>query len=166
MVEPITSQTLQQTAQELFLEGLLHPQFQGELLRLVEDSDRVSNWTDASHYLSTAGYQRIKAGGPVSKVLRALAYLMARLEENHQEMADRGLQVTRVHFEQTQSGCSTYTGRVQVQVEDKKGTETIFFEGPFVWDCAAHGIPQQQAARELGYRCMVTFPEVPIGAAV
>ncbi|MBW7940488.1 MAG: hypothetical protein H3C63_17265, partial [Candidatus Omnitrophica bacterium] len=68
--------------------------------------------------------------------------------------------VTRVELQDTRSGCSTYSGRIHVQAEDQNGREVVLIDGSFVWDCAEHGIPQTQAARQLGYRCMVSFPSL------
>ncbi|MCG3197918.1 MAG: hypothetical protein GHCLOJNM_02412 [bacterium] len=160
MVERITSDAIHQYTAELAARGLLTEDLAGEIRRLTDESERLSNWTDASRHLPSAGYHRIRASGPVSKVLRTLAFLLERLSEASGELAERGSKVSRVHLEDTHSGCSDYSGRIVVQVIEPEGAEVVLFEGTFVWDCAAQGMPQPKAAQELGYRCMVSFPEV------
>ncbi len=160
MVEPITTQALLQKTEDLSHVKILHPALRDEIIRLVEDSATVSNWIDASQYLSASGYQRIRAGGPVSKVLRTLAYMLEKLDERQAEIVRNDFVVTRVELQDTRSGCSTYSGRIHVQAEDQNGREVVLIDGSFVWDCAEHGIPQTQAARQLGYRCMVSFPSL------
>ncbi len=160
MVERITSEAIHSSIEDLISAGVLSEALGGEIRRLEEESSRLSNWTDASRHLPQGGYHRIRAAGPISKVLRTLAYLLSRLSESAPELAGRGIQVSRVHLEDARSGCSDYSGRIVVQAIMPEGAEVVLFEGTFVWDCAAHGLPQPTAAQELGYRCMVSFPEV------
>ena len=68
----------------------------------------------------------------------------------------------KVSLLDTHSGCSTYTRRVLVEARNEGGETGIRIDGRFLWDCAAHDMPQQQAAQELGYKCLIDFPQVNI----
>jgi hypothetical protein len=160
MVEDITRKAIEVNLADLQSQGLLDGSLCSELERLTVESVRLSNWTDASHHLPAANYQRLRGSGPVSKVLRTLAYLLERLAQSASELSERGVQISRVRLEDTNSGCSHYAGRIVVEAQEKEGAEIVLFEGPFIWDCSAHGMPQSSAAHQLGYRCMVSFPEI------
>jgi len=164
MVETVTKEAVEEHVSYLSSQGLLDDSLSSELKRLVEEVDRLSNWTDASHHLPAAGYRRLRGSGPVSKVLRTLAYLLEKLGEGASDLSDRGVRISRIHLEDTHSGCSHYAGRVVVQASEENGAEIVLFEGPFLWDCAAQGMPQTLAAHTLGYRCMTSFPEILHGS--
>ena len=160
MVEEITKKAIETHVPMLRSRGILDVVLSGELERLTVESSRLSTWTDASHHLPAANYQRLRGAGPISKVLRTLAYLLERLGDASPELMERGVCITRVHLEDVNSGCSHFAGRMMVEAREKEGAEIVLFEGPFLWDCAAHQIPQSLAAQTLGYRCMVSFPEI------
>jgi hypothetical protein len=161
MVESVTLEALAHYNEKLQAEGLLDPLLASEMNRFAAESEKLSNWTDSGRHLPSAGYSRLEATGPVTKVLRTLAFLVERLYEGAGALQERGAQVTRVHLTSAYSGCSNFGGMIEVQAVEQGGAEIVLFEGPFVWDCAAHGLPQTRAAQELGYRCMVSFPEIP-----
>jgi hypothetical protein len=162
MVERITEESLIHSVSELKEGCLLCPSLADEIGRLVQESEHLSHWTDTARHLAAKGYEQLRASGPVSKVLRTLAFLLERMSESRDDMDARGLQITRVHLLDTRSGCSDFGGRIEVQASERGGAEIMLIDGLFVWDCAVHGIPQRRAAQELGYRCMVSFPELPI----
>lgn len=166
MVELVTREAIESHTAALIDGDCITPELGQELLRLLAESDRLSNWTDASRHLPAAGYNRIRAAGPVSKVLRALAFLLERLRDDVGDLRGRELRISRVSLKDTYSGCSDFGGRIAVEATEPEGAEIVLFEGSFVWDCAAHGLAQSSAAQQLGYRCMVSFPDIGAGMHV
>ncbi len=160
MVEEITRKAIQEHAATLKTQGLLDGELHSELERLAEESHHLSNWTDASHHLTTTNYQRLSGAGPLSKVLRTFAYLLEQLQYSASSLVEKGVLITRVQMKDTRSGCSDYTGQIVVEAHSREGVKMVLLEGPFVWDCAVHQLPQTQAAQQLGHRCMVSFPEI------
>jgi len=160
MVEEITRKAIETHVTILRSQGLLDAVISEELDRLTVESGRLSNWTDATHHLPAANYQRLRGAGPISKVLRTFAYLLERLGDISPDLVDRGVCITRIHIDDVHSGCSHYAGRIVVEAREREGAEIVLFEGPFLWDCAVHQIPQSLAAQTLGYRCMVSFAEM------
>lgn len=160
MVEQITCNALAAHLAFLKTQGLLDEVLAQELERLTKQASVMSNWTDAERYLEGENYQRLHGGGPVSKVLRTLAYLLEQFRSSAAVLAEKGIRVTRIRLQDTLSGCSTYTGQVLAEGQNEDQAGIVLCRGSFVWDCAAHQMPQTQAAQELGYRCMVSFPEI------
>jgi len=164
MVEPITAQTLQKNIEQLLENRLLDPALGKELDSLLAGADTLSNWTDTSQFLKREGFSRIQASGPVSKVLRTLTFLLERIADSSAEWSTgEPVTISHITLSNTSSGCSDFRGHIQAVIRDESsGKEALLVQGKFVWDCSAQGLPQPQAARDLGYRCMVTFPEIAL----
>ena len=113
-------------------------------------------------YLKQADMGSVQAVGPMSKVIRMVVCTMESVGKYAEDPARADRRISRIEILDAASGCSTYTRQVRVQVCGKNGENETIVDGPFLWDCAAHGIPQVQAAREMGYRCIVNFPDVKI----
>ena len=162
MVEEITASAFRNNLQKLQEANVLTSGLSQDLARLAENLDKVSNWDTGEIYLKQADISSVEAGGPMSKVFRILACTMESLGRYTAELADGDLRIARIEIIDPVSGCSTYSGRLRVQASRPDGREEWIVDGPFLWDCAAHGIPQVQAAQEMGYRCIVDMPEVSL----
>ncbi len=159
MVESITAESLRDRLSQLQDKNLLTAQLGRELVDLVDQIDRFSNWLDARKYLTDSGAGNLSGAGPISKFLRTLAYTLEQCLENHGILEEKQAKIDQIHLSDTSSGCSDYRGFIQVVGQDGRGEELLLHEGRFVWDCAEHGIPQPEAAQKLGYRCMIQFPD-------
>ena len=158
MVETITAESLRAYLSNLQEKDLLGEELVHELTQLTEEMDDFSNWLDASNYLRESNFKKMTGSGPMSKFLRTLAFLLEQIDDNAMSLKDRQTRVDRILIKNTTSGCSDYRGAITVLGTDEKGGTILLHEGRFVWDCAEHGMPQPEAARKLGYRCMVQFP--------
>jgi len=162
MVEEITTGAVEIYARNLKVKNLLHPELSREIDTLITDMERFTNWTDSGGYLRKMDSTTMAGAGPMSKFLRTLAFALETLDLKSETLAEKGIQVTRIILSRTSSGCSDYRGHIEIDGTCSGNGETVILEGPFVWDCAAHRLPQSRAAREMGYSCMVTFPELLI----
>jgi len=162
MVEKITADAFRSGLDRLNTADILSASLGKDLETLREGLEKVSNWTQAENHFKQVGIGAIEASGPMSKVYRILACLMETLEKHATDLVERGWSIDSVSLLDVESGCSTYTGRLVVRAKNQNGRSTDLIDGPFVWDCAAHGIPQTEAAQKLGYRCIVKFPKIQI----
>ncbi|HOE11316.1 MAG TPA: hypothetical protein PLQ35_11180 [bacterium] len=162
MVEKITADAFRAGLDRLNAAGTLSTSLRKDLQILQEGLDRVSNWEQAENHFKQVGIGVIEASGPMSKVYRILACLMESLEKHTANPVEGGWSIDSVSLLDVESGCSTYTGRLVVRVKNRNGNTAVLIDGPFVWDCAAHGIPQTEAAQAMGYRCIVKFPEIQV----
>ncbi|HQQ01245.1 MAG TPA: hypothetical protein PLY86_22535 [bacterium] len=162
MVERITADAFRSGLERLNVAGVLSASLKKDLEILREGLEKVSNWTQAESHFKQVGIGAIEASGPMSKVYRILTCLMEILEKHATDLVESGWSIDSVSLLDVESGCSTYTGRLVVQAKDQNGNAAALIDGPFVWDCAAHGIPQTEAAQALGYQCIVKFPRIQI----
>jgi len=160
VVEKITADAFRSSSDRLNAAGILSASLKKDLETLREGLEKVSNWEQAENHFKKVGIGAIKASGPMSKVYRILACLMESLEKHTANLVEGGWSIDSVSLLDVESGCSTYTGRLLVRVMNRSGNTAVLIDGPFVWDCAAHGIPQTEAAQALGYRCIVKFPKI------
>jgi hypothetical protein len=160
MVERITDEAIRLYAENLDRKGLLSPKLSAEIGGLIEEMGGFSNWTEAGAHFRSKGVSRLAGMGPMSKFLRALAYALEKLDAESERLLGENVRIDKILIPQASSGCSDYHGEIQVIAQKEDGTEIPVAEGRFVWDCAAHGMPQPQAAQELGYRCMISFPKL------
>ena len=162
MVERITAEAFRSGLDRLNAAGILSASLEKDLETLREGLEKVSNWTQAGNHFKQVGIGVIEASGPMSKVYRILTCLMENLEKHRTDLVERGWSIDSVSLLDVESGCSTYTGRLVVWANDRHGRLTDLIDDSFVWDCAAHGIPQTEAAQALGYQCIVKFPRIQI----
>ena len=162
MVEQITGEAIRRYTENLESRGLLGPGLRAEIEALMGEMDRFSNWTEAGGHLESAQATHLTGSGPMSKFLRTLAYALERLEAGSQTLKEGGIQISRILLSDTFSGCSDFQGKIQVHGYRPDSSETVLLEGCFVWDCGAQGLPQPQAAEQMGYRCMVSFPSLSV----
>lgn len=162
MVESITAETFRTHFENLNQQGLLSDQLAAELTLLAEGMDGFSNWLDARKHLIDTGAEKLSGAGPISKFLRVLAFALDRIAENSEQLKAKGVRLDRIALSETSSGCSDFRGRVALSASDENGGTVTLAEGPFLWDCAEHGMPQPEAAQRLGYRCMIQFPSLDL----
>jgi hypothetical protein len=167
MVERITDEAIRLYAENLDRKGLLSPKLSAEIGGLIEEMGGFSNWTEAGAHFRSKGVSRLAGMGPMSKFLRTLAYALEKLDAENERLAGEGIRIDRISIPQASSGCSDFQGSIEVIAQKEDGSEIPLLGGGFVWDCAAQGMPQPEAAQQLGYRCMISFPalnETVIGA--
>ncbi|MBE7559598.1 hypothetical protein HS125_11850 [bacterium] len=153
MVEKATAEALARNFEALG--EVLSDPLRRELAACVNEAVHLPNWQDGGRWLSEQGFSRLSAEGPISKVLRALAFALERLAQQ----SPPDLRVSEIRLSRCRSGCSTYSGEI-VAVGELGHERVELLSGRFLWDCAAWGVPSDQAARERGYACMVEFPAV------
>ena len=159
MVEKITADAFREGFNRLKENGVLSPHLTQDLQILAESMEKVAHFEEGKTYLEKARIKSIDAAGPMSKVFRLLACILENIEKHATELSNGGWSVDRASLLDVESGCSTYSGRVVVRVRNDEGKNQMIIDGPFLWDCAAHDRPQTEAAKQLGYRCIVHFPE-------
>jgi len=160
MVERITGECFRDHLERLKGEGLLTPNLASELTRISEEMDGFSNWLDARKYLLDVTAEHLSGTGPISKFLRTLTYSLEKMVENAGSLKERNLKLDRIALSDATSGCSDFRGTLQVFALDSNGERVLLWDGAFHWDCAEHGMPQPEAAQNLGHRCMVRFPDL------
>ena len=160
MVEKITADAFRYGLQRLKEDCVLSPRLTQDLDRLAESLENVANWEEGESYLKKSQVESIEAGGPMRKVFRLLTCVLEGIGKHVANLSAAGWCIDKISLLDVNSGCSTYTGRVRVQACNKVGETETLIDGPFLWDCAAHDLPQEQAAQKLGYLCIVDFPEI------
>jgi len=133
-----------------------------ELHRLGESAGAVPNWLEGGAWLREHDFSALSGHGPMSKILRAVAYTLEQITRNLP--AGDNVMLTGIRLSRTVSGCSTYMGLVEVHGE-RDGAAVLLLDGRFVWDCSAWDVPQSLAAQKRGYACMVEFPEPRFASA-
>ncbi|MFH1742783.1 MAG: hypothetical protein ABIH23_27575 [bacterium] len=166
MVEKITADAFRYGLQRLKEDSVLSPRLSQDLEGLAESLESVANWEEGESYLKKNQVESIVAGGPMSKVFRLLTCVMEGIGKHVTCLSGAGWCIDKMSLLDVNSGCSTYTGCVLVQAHNKVGETGTLIDGPFLWDCAAHDLPQEQAAQKLGYLCIVDFPEFRLPSKV
>jgi hypothetical protein len=164
MVERITAEALIERSDFLASKGILAEGLLADLRKLIAAMDSFSNWTEAGNTIRNNQIETLSGNGPVSKFLRTLAYGLERISEEVSHLEEKSLKVTKILISKASAGCSDYEGQVEILCENPAGETLVLASGGFLWDCAAHGMSQPQAAQELGYRCMVNFPGIAVPA--
>lgn len=156
-MEATTIHALSSSVDLLSAQGVLHDAFAEELRRLAVQLERVSPWESWRGLEERLGLLRIRGEGPPTKVVRTLTYALVAMSECNGGWPSN-LCLTRFAITGARSGCSDFTGHVELTGEGESGEVTVL-AGEFVWDCSAWGMDQRRAAGERGYACMVRFPQ-------
>ena len=160
MVEPITDEAIRLYTKNLSQKDRLTPELRAEIEDLIGAMGEFSNWTEAGAHFRSNGAMRLAGSGPMSKFLRTLAYSLEIMDAESERLVEEGVRIDKILIPEATSGCSDYRGALRVIARKEDGTEVPLVEGRFVWDCAAQGMTQPEAAQQLGYRCMISFPPV------
>jgi hypothetical protein len=128
-----------------------------ELNLCIKEIELVSNWTDCDRWMKKNAFTTLAGQGPFVKVMRVIAFALEKFAQSF-KWEDSDSVITGIKLENCASGCSNFSGVIHATLS-KDGKEEEVFSGTFNWDCAAWGEPQQIAAIERGYACMIDFPD-------
>lgn len=163
MVETNTRNAYADAVRRLAAHGCLDARLAEELTALEGKLDDVSPWLRWDEFAARHDIQLVRGMGPATKVLRVLTFALQAAAAHVGAWPDH-LVLTAFEIPQAVAGCSDFRGSVVLRAKHGEQDAEVI-AGPFVWDCAAWGVDQTEAAQQRGFDCMVEFPPLQLAAA-